>query len=69
MTFDGRYDKLKNSHIELRDQICKMLKIAEETFYYKRKNTSWTPAEKIVIAQLMNDSVEILFPESKKVVA
>lgn len=63
MTFEDYYLNLRDASRLLREQICNRLEISHKTFYNKRNDNSWTNIEREIISQLLNRSVEVLFPE------
>jgi uncharacterized protein YueI len=62
--FKAYYKSLKMKPTELRDHICEKLEISKETFYVKLRNNSFDYPQKVVIAQIIETPVEILFPEN-----
>jgi len=62
MTFEDYYQTLKKSPLVFRDQACKKLEISPETFYLKKKNNSWDPGQKLVLAKLTGIPEKELFP-------
>lgn len=63
MTFEDYYLYLKDSAPSLRRDICNALEISYKTFYNKRNENSWTNPEREMIAQILGQTVDILFPE------
>jgi hypothetical protein len=66
MNFSDYYSTLKKTPLVFRDQACKKLEISPETFYLKKKNNSWDPGQKLILAQLTGIPEEELFPKSAK---
>lgn len=64
MDFRAYYDSLKKQPAELRDLICQKLGISQETFYVKLRNNSFDYPQQVVIAQILEEPVEELFPQS-----
>ena len=60
--FKAYYEKLKRKPSELRDDICAKLEISKETFYVKLRNNDFDYPQKVVIAQIVESPIEILFP-------
>ncbi|OFX56316.1 MAG: hypothetical protein A2066_13020 [Bacteroidetes bacterium GWB2_41_8] len=65
MSFTDYYTNLKNIQAELRDKICQKLEISEKTFYNKLNNDTFDYPQKVVIAQILESSVEVLFPQKQ----
>jgi hypothetical protein len=49
--------------VDLRDEICTKLVMPQTTLYDKIRNNRFTMAEKIIIAELVGQSIQSLFPE------
>lgn len=64
LDFRAYYEHLKKKPSELRDEICEKLGISKETFYVKLRNNDFDYPQKVVIAQIVENSIEVLFPES-----
>ena len=65
MTFWDYYQSISDisPRRKTRIAICETLGIAESSLFDKIRNGRFTPAEKIVIADILQQPVEILFPE------
>lgn len=63
--FKAYYESLRKIQTSTRDLICEKLGISVETFYYKMRNDSFDRPEQIVIAQVLGQSVNVLFPKQK----
>ncbi|MFW5831261.1 MAG: hypothetical protein ACOCVA_03360 [Prolixibacteraceae bacterium] len=57
----------KTPKTEFRNQVCKSLGISKETFYYKKRNDSWTKLEQEYLSELTGIPVNIAFPKTEKV--
>lgn len=65
LTFKQLFDGLTTiipPHVELRLKIVEATGMAETTFWYKLKNDKFKQEEKQKIAELLNQSVNTLFP-------
>ena len=67
MDFKAYYDDLKKKPAELRNEICQKLGISQETFYVKLRNNDFDYPQKVVISQMLEQSIEVLFPEAAAV--
>jgi hypothetical protein len=65
MTFEDYYLHLKDSAPTLREKVCHALEISYKTFYNKRNDNSWTNPEREMIAQILGQPVNVLFPEKQ----
>ncbi len=65
MNFKAYWESLRNILPELRTEICDKLEISEKTFYNKLNSEDFSYPERIVIAQIINKPVEVLFPTQK----
>jgi hypothetical protein len=65
MTFEDYYLHLKDSAPSFRRKICDALEISYKTFYNKRNDNSWTNPEREMIAQILCQPVDVLFPEKQ----
>lgn len=64
MDFRAYYEALKKKPAELRNEICDKLGISKETFYVKLRNNDFDYPQKVVIAQIIDTPIDILFPEN-----
>lgn len=62
MSFKDYYHGLKKQHVELRNEICEKLGISPETFYVKFRENGFNYPQKLVISQIVNQPIEVLFP-------
>jgi hypothetical protein len=49
--------------VDIRDLICEKLDMPKATLYDKIRNSRFTMAEKILIAEMVGEPIETLFPE------
>ena len=63
------YEQMKKEPATFREQVCSILDISEDTFYYKNRNKSWNYAEQCVISKIWGIDRIILFPETEEKVA
>lgn len=67
MDFKAYYEDLKKKPTELRNEICQLLDISQETFYVKLRNNGFDYPQKVVIAQILERPIEVLFPQAEAV--
>jgi hypothetical protein len=65
MTFRDYFFTLPDTspRVDIRDLICEKLDMPKATLYDKIRNSRFTMAEKILIAEMVGEPIETLFPE------
>lgn len=67
MNFRNYYNDLKKQPAELRNEICQKLGISQETFYVKLRNNEFDYPQQVVISQILEQPIEVLFPQTEAV--
>jgi chemotaxis methyl-accepting protein methylase len=63
LSFTDYYNRLQEQANQLRRDIIQQLEISESTFYNRLQDQKFTNPEKLVIAQLIEQPMDTLFPE------
>jgi chemotaxis methyl-accepting protein methylase len=63
LIFTDYYNRLQEQANQLRRDIIQQLEISESTFYNRLQDQKFTNPEKLVIAQLIEQPMDTLFPE------
>ena len=64
MSFTDYYSWLQERPNELRREIISQLEISEKTFYNRLQDGKFLYPQKLVISQIIERPIEVLFPEA-----